>query len=302
MKFVSRGDTTVVDAYLSPILRRYVEQVQSSLGDVRLQFMQSSGGLTDAHRFQGKDAILSGPAGGIVGAAAVTQLAGFDKMIGFDMGGTSTDVTHFAGEYERVRDRGRRVRLRARSCRSTPSRRAAARSARSTAASSASAPRAPAPTRSRGYRRGGPLTVTDCNVMVGKLRPELFPAVFGPGGDQPLDTGAVIAKFAQLAAEVERATGQKKTPEAIAAGFLRIAVENMANAIKAHQCAARLRRHRIHADLLRRRRRPARLPGGRRARHAACSSTRSPACCRPTAWGSPTCARCVRRPSRSRSR
>ena len=102
MKFVSRGDTTVVDAYLSPILRRYVEQVQSALGNVRLQFMQSSGGLTDAHKFQGKDAILSGPAGGIVGAAAVTQLAGFDKMIGFDMGGTSTDVTHFAGDTARL--------------------------------------------------------------------------------------------------------------------------------------------------------------------------------------------------------
>ncbi len=234
MKFVSRGDTTVVDAYLSPILRRYVEQVQSSLGDVRLQFMQSSGGLTDAHRFQGKDAILSGPAGGIVGAAAVTQLAGFDKMIGFDMGGTSTDVTHFAGEYERAFETEvAGVRLRAPIMQIHTV--AAGGGSICTFDGSKfrvgpeSAGANPGPA---AYRRGGPLTVTDCNVMVGKLRPELFPAVFGPGGDQPLDTGAVIAKFAQLAAEVERATGQKKTPEAIAAGFLRIAVENMANAIK----------------------------------------------------------------------
>jgi len=234
MKFVSRGDTTVVDAYLSPILRRYVEQVQSSLGDVRLQFMQSSGGLTDAHRFQGKDAILSGPAGGIVGAAAVTQLAGFDRMIGFDMGGTSTDVTHFAGEYERAFETEvAGVRLRAPIMQIHTV--AAGGGSICTFDGSKfrvgpeSAGANPGPA---AYRRGGPLTVTDCNVMVGKLRPELFPAVFGPGGDQPLDTGAVIAKFARLAAEVERATGQKKTPEAIAAGFLRIAVENMANAIK----------------------------------------------------------------------
>ncbi len=234
MKFVSRGDTTVVDAYLSPILRRYVEQVQSSLGDVRLQFMQSAGGLTDAHRFQGKDAILSGPAGGIVGAAAVTQLAGFDKMIGFDMGGTSTDVTHFAGEYERAFETEvAGVRLRAPIMQIHTV--AAGGGSICTFDGSKfrvgpeSAGANPGPA---AYRRGGPLTVTDCNVMVGKLRPELFPAVFGPNGDQPLDTGAVVAKFAQLADEVERATGQRKTPEAIAAGFLRIAVENMANAIK----------------------------------------------------------------------
>jgi 5-oxoprolinase (ATP-hydrolysing) len=234
MKYVSRGDTTVVDAYLSPILRRYVEQVQSSLGNVRLQFMQSSGGLTDAHKFQGKDAILSGPAGGIVGAAAVTQLAGFDRMIGFDMGGTSTDVTHFAGEYERAFETEvAGVRLRA-PIMQIHTVAAGGGSICSFDGSkfrvgpeSAGANPGPA-----AYRRGGPLTVTDCNVMVGKLRPELFPAVFGPNGDQPLDTGAVITKFAQLAKEVERATGQKKTPEAIAAGFLRIAVENMANAIK----------------------------------------------------------------------
>jgi 5-oxoprolinase (ATP-hydrolysing) len=234
MKFVSRGDTAVVDAYLSPILRRYVEQVQSALGDVRLQFMQSSGGLTDAHKFQGKDAILSGPAGGIVGAAAVTQLAGFDRMIGFDMGGTSTDVTHFAGEYERAFETEvAGVRLRAPIMQIHTV--AAGGGSVCTFDGSKfrvgpeSAGANPGPA---AYRRGGPLTVTDCNVMVGKLRPELFPAVFGPNGDEPLDTGAVFEKFERLALDVERSTGQKKTPEAIAAGFLRIAVENMANAIK----------------------------------------------------------------------
>ncbi len=234
MKFVSRGDTAVVDAYLSPILRRYVEQVQSSLGNVRLQFMQSSGGLTDAHKFQGKDAILSGPAGGIVGAAAVTQLAGFDKMIGFDMGGTSTDVTHFAGEYERAFETEvAGVRLRAPIMQIHTV--AAGGGSICTFDGSKfrvgpeSAGANPGPA---AYRRGGPLTVTDCNVMVGKLRPELFPPVFGPSGDQPLDTCAVIDKFEAMALQVERDTGQKKSPEEIAAGFLRIAVENMANAIK----------------------------------------------------------------------
>ncbi|MBL8311914.1 MAG: hydantoinase B/oxoprolinase family protein [Burkholderiales bacterium] len=234
MKFVSRGDTTVVDAYLSPILRRYVEQVQSALGNVGLQFMQSSGGLTDAHKFQGKDAILSGPAGGIVGAAAVTQLAGFDKMIGFDMGGTSTDVTHFAGEYERAFETEvAGVRLRAPIMQIHTV--AAGGGSICTFDGSKfrvgpeSAGANPGPA---AYRRSGPLTVTDCNVMVGKLRPELFPAVFGPNGDQPLDVCAVINKFEALSLAVERATGQKKTPEQIAAGFLRIAVENMANAIK----------------------------------------------------------------------
>jgi 5-oxoprolinase (ATP-hydrolysing) len=234
MKFVSRGDTTVVDAYLSPILRRYVDQVQSALGDVRLQFMQSSGGLTDAHKFQGKDAILSGPAGGIVGAATVTQFAGFDKMIGFDMGGTSTDVAHFAGEYERAfvtEVAGVRLRAPIMQIHTV----AAGGGSICTFDGSKfrvgpeSAGANPGPA---AYRRGGPLTVTDCNVMVGKLRPELFPAVFGPNGDERLDRDVVIAKFDALAKEVERVTGQKKSSEEIAAGFLRIAVENMANAIK----------------------------------------------------------------------
>ncbi len=234
MKFVSRGDTTVVDAYLSPILCRYVNQVQSALGDVRLQFMQSSGGLTDAHKFQGKDAILSGPAGGIVGAAAVTQLAGFDKMIGFDMGGTSTDVAHFAGEYERAfvtEVAGVRLRAPIMQIHTV----AAGGGSICTfdgakfrvGPESAGANPGPA-----AYRRGGPLTVTDCNVMVGKLRPELFPAIFGVNGDEPLDVEAVKKKFVALEIDVEKATGVRKTSYEIAAGFLRIAVENMANAIK----------------------------------------------------------------------
>jgi 5-oxoprolinase (ATP-hydrolysing) len=256
MKLVSRGDTTVVDAYLSPILRRYVETVESDLlgrpresgepvssttlgsrvlgNDLRLQFMQSSGGLTDAHRFQGKDAILSGPAGGVVGAVEVSRLAGYDRIIGFDMGGTSTDVTHWAGEYERAfvtEIAG--VRLRA------PMMRIHTVAAGGGSICSFDGTRFRVGPQSAGadpgpasYRRGGPLTVTDCNVMVGKLDPALFPHVFGPGGDEPLDRDVVRARFEALAAEVERATGIRRTPQEIADGFLKIAVENMANAIK----------------------------------------------------------------------
>ena len=234
MRFVSRGDTTVVDAYLSPILRRYVDQVAQQLPGVRLQFMQSSGGLTDAHLFQGKDAILSGPAGGIVGAVQVSRRAGFEKIIGFDMGGTSTDVTHYAGVYERAFEtQVAGVRLRAPMmhihtvaagggsiCRFDGSR---------VRVGPESAGANPGPA---SYRRGGPLTVTDCNVMVGKLHPELFPAVFGPNGDQPLDADVVREKFAVLGRSVESQLGARKTAEELAAGFLRVAVDNMANAIK----------------------------------------------------------------------
>ncbi len=240
MKLVSRGDTTVVDAYLSPILRRYVRQVEDDLdggqanGAPRLQFMQSSGGLTDAHLFQGKDAILSGPAGGIVGAVEVSRLAGFDRIIGFDMGGTSTDVTHYAGEYERAFvTEVAGVRLRA------PMMRIHTVAAGGGSICSFDGARFRVGPDSAGanpgpasYRRGGPLTVTDCNVMVGKLDPALFPQVFGPGGDEPLDVDVVRRKFADLAAEVSAAAGVSRTPEAVAAGFLEIAVANMANAIK----------------------------------------------------------------------
>jgi 5-oxoprolinase (ATP-hydrolysing) len=240
MKLVSRGDTTVVDAYLSPILRRYVREVETSLAGgraetgIRLQFMQSSGGLTDAHLFQGKDAILSGPAGGIVGAVEVSRLAGFDRIIGFDMGGTSTDVTHWAGEYERAfvtEVAGVRLRAPMMSIHTV----AAGGGSICTfdgarfrvGPESAGANPGPA-----AYRRGGPLTVTDCNVMVGKIDPALFPAVFGPGGDEPLDAVIVRRKFAALAEEVTARTGRARTPEEVAEGFLKIAVENMANAIK----------------------------------------------------------------------
>ena len=244
MKIVSRGDTTVVDAYLSPILRRYVNQVSSQLaGDInnpqstinnqqslRLMFMQSNGGLTDARTFQGKDSILSGPAGGIVGAVQTSQLAGFDQIISFDMGGTSTDVAHYNGEYERTFETEiAGVRLR------TPM-----MSIHTVAAGGGSivkfdgaryrvgpesAGANPGPA---AYSKGGPLTVTDCNVMVGKLQPEFFPKVFGPDGNLPLNDQVVREKFSQLAADI----GDKRTPEAVAAGFLAIAVEKMANAIK----------------------------------------------------------------------
>jgi 5-oxoprolinase (ATP-hydrolysing) len=234
VKYVARGDTTVVDAYLSPVLRRYVEQVASQMPNVQLQFMQSNGGLTDANVFQGKDAILSGPAGGIVGMARVSESAGFKKVIGFDMGGTSTDVSHFDGEFERAFDTlvaGVRVR-------------APMMSIHTVAAGGgsilhfdgarlrvgpASAGANPGPAC---YRRGGPLTVTDANVMLGKIQPEFFPSVFGPQANQPLDAEVVRLKFQALAKEVSQSSGKSISPEHLAQGFIDIAVANMANAIK----------------------------------------------------------------------
>ncbi|MFH3478778.1 hydantoinase B/oxoprolinase family protein [Xanthobacter variabilis] len=234
MKLVGRGDTTVVDAYLSPILRRYVDQVAGELqgdgGQCRLMFMMSSGGLTDAGLFQGRDAILSGPAGGVVGCVETARIAGFGKVIGFDMGGTSTDVSHFDGEYERTFETEvAGVRMRA-----------PMMSIHTVAAGGGSilhydgarlvvgpdsAGANPGPAC---YRRGGPLAVTDANVMVGKLNPDFFPKIFGPGRDAPLDAEAVRARFAELAGRI----GDGRAPEAVADGFIRIAVENMANAIK----------------------------------------------------------------------
>jgi 5-oxoprolinase (ATP-hydrolysing) len=234
MKIVSRGDTTVVDAYLSPILRRYVDQVAGELPGTRLFFMQSNGGLTDAHRFQGKDSILSGPAGGIIGMVRTAEAAGFGRIIGFDMGGTSTDVSHYAGELEReFETQVAGVRMRA-----------PMMAIHTIAAGGGSilhfdgqryrvgpdsAGANPGPAC---YRRGGPLTVTDCNVMLGKIQPAYFPRVFGPNGDEAVDADVVQAKFAALATEIEKATGDRKTPEQVAEGFLQIAVANMANAIK----------------------------------------------------------------------
>ncbi len=281
IKLVGRGDTTVVDAYLSPILRQYVALVAGKLGaplpppgggrsaaqrpgggdsaatnvetpehptpdrlrrsdppppgeGVRLMFMMSSGGLTAAHLFQGKDAILSGPAGGVVGMAETGRTAGFDRLIGFDMGGTSTDVSHFDGEFERTFETevaGTRMR-------------APMMQIHTVAAGGGSvlhfdgarfrvgpdsAGANPGP---KCYRRGGPLAVTDANVMVGKLMPDFFPHIFGPHQDAPLDAAAVKTAFAALANEVNAALGGARTPEEIADGFIKIAVDNMANAIK----------------------------------------------------------------------
>ena len=228
MKFVSLGDTTGVDAYLSPILRRYVDQVASEMPGVKLMFMQSSGGLTDAHAFAGKDAILSGPAGGIVGMARTAEGAGHDKVIGFDMGGTSTDVSHYAGQFEReFETQVAGIRMRA-----------PMMSIHTVAAGGGSllqfdgarlrvgpqsAGANPGPA---SYRRGGPLAVTDANVLVGKVQPDFFPAVFGPEGNQRLDKQAVAERFTSLSTQMNRPA------EAIADGFLRIAVQQMANAIK----------------------------------------------------------------------
>ncbi|MCF6112653.1 hydantoinase B/oxoprolinase family protein [Mesorhizobium muleiense] len=277
IKLVGRGDTTVVDAYLSPILSRYVQTVAEELGVLsphegemaaqqpegvisegtarasnpveptppggfaatlpsrgrespRLMFMMSSGGLTAADMFQGKDALLSGPAGGVVGMVETAKLAGFDKVIGFDMGGTSTDVAHYDGDYERAFDTEvAGVRIRA------PMMRIHTVAAGGGSILHYEAGRFRAGPDSAGanpgpaaYRRGGPLAVTDANVMLGKLQPDYFPAIFGPGQDEPLDVQTVRERFAALAAEI----GDGRTPEAVAEGFVTIAVENMANAIK----------------------------------------------------------------------
>ena len=234
MKLVARGDTTVVDAYLSPILRRYVDQVARQLPGVNLQFMQSNGGLTDARTFHGKDSILSGPAGGIVGMVRASQLAGFERVIGFDMGGTSTDVSHFSGEFERVFEtQVAGVRMRA-----------PMMSIHTVAAGGGSilhfdgnryrvgpdsAGANPGPA---SYRRGGPLAVTDCNLMLGKIQPAYFPRLFGADGRQALDLDTVLGKFSEMAYQIGAATGNMPAPEQVAEGFIRIAVGNMANAIK----------------------------------------------------------------------
>lgn len=240
MKLISRGDTTVVDAYLSPLLRRYVEQVADELSrdggaGPRLMFMQSNGGLTDAGLFQGKDAILSGPAGGVVGMTRTAAMSGYTKLIGFDMGGTSTDVTHFDGEYERsFETEVAGVRMRA------PMMHIHTVAAGGGSVLQFDGARFRVGPQSAGanpgpacYRRGGPLTVTDCNVLLGKLQPKHFPKVFGPDGDEALDSEVVRQKFTALADSISAATGEAvQSPEAVAEGFLRIAVENMANAIK----------------------------------------------------------------------
>ncbi|MEM9808045.1 MAG: hydantoinase B/oxoprolinase family protein, partial [Cyanobacteria bacterium P01_D01_bin.56] len=249
MKVVSRGDTTLVDAYLSPILKRYVDRVAVDLGVMpsdgphppktggltpQLMFMQSNGGLTDAHLFRGKDSILSGPAGGVVGMVQTANLAGFQKIIGFDMGGTSTDVSHYNGEYERVFESevaGVRITAPMMAIHTVAAGGGSVLqfdgSRYRVGPESAGAHPGPAC-----YCKGGPLTVTDCNVMLGKIQPDFFPKVFGPEGNQPLDGAVVKQQFMAMAEEILQSAGDQRSPEQVAAGFLAIAVENMANAIK----------------------------------------------------------------------
>ncbi|WP_069173180.1 hydantoinase B/oxoprolinase family protein [Streptomyces griseus] len=234
IKLVPRGDTTVVDAYLSPILRRYVEEVAAELSGIRLMFMQSSGGLREAAHFRGKDAVLSGPAGGVVGMVRTSEQAGYDRVIGFDMGGTSTDVSHYAGEFERelgTQVAGVRMRAPMMSIHTVAAGGGSILhfDGRRYQVGPDSAGADPGPAC---YRRGGPLTVTDANVMLGRIRPAHFPAVFGPDGDLPLDEDVVREGFEELAHEVATATGQPRTAAEVAAGFLEIAVLNMANAVK----------------------------------------------------------------------
>jgi len=235
IKLVGRGDTVLADAYLSPVLRAYVDGLGEALGeDADMLFMQSNGGLTRGDLFRGKDAVLSGPAGGIVGLARTAEQAGFGEVIGFDMGGTSTDVSHYAGSYERDNEaRVAGVRLRA------PMMRIHTIAAGGGSICSVvdgrfrvgpeSAGAVPGPAC---YRRGGPLTITDCNVMLGKVQPDFFPSLFGPRGDQPLDRDAVEARFADICAQVEAQTGRVMSAQDAAQGFIAVAVASMANAIK----------------------------------------------------------------------
>ncbi len=236
MKLVPRGDTTVVDAYLSPILGRYVDGIARQLPGVRLMFMQSNGGLREAAHFRGKDAVLSGPAGGVVGMARSSAEAddGYDRVIGFDMGGTSTDVSHYAGSFERIfgsEVAGVRMRAPMMNIHTVAAGGGSVLhfDGRRYRVGPDSAGAVPGPAC---YRRGGPLTVTDANVMLGRVQPAHFPAVFGPDGDQPLDAATVRERFVRLAEEAAEATGDRRGPEEVAAGFLDIAVLNMANAVK----------------------------------------------------------------------
>ena len=234
IRFVSRGDTTVVDAYLSPVLRHHARSLRDALGQTPLQFMKSDGTLTDADHFQGRDAILSGPAGGIVSCMRTAQLAGFDRVIGFDMGGTSTDVSHFRGDFERSSETvvaGIRMRI--------PMLQIHTVAAGGGSCLDFDGSRFRVGPRSAGanpgptcYRRGGPLTVTDCNVLLGKLQPDFFPAVFGEDAASPLDRDAVVSAFAELTETIRRQTSDRRDALDVAEGYLRIAVDNMANAIK----------------------------------------------------------------------
>ena len=238
MKFVSSGETTVVDAYLSPVLKRYIDMITKKLdesgGKTQLLFMQSGGGLTDSRYFRGRDCILSGPAGGIVGAVRTSEMSGFKNIITFDMGGTSTDVAHYSGEYERSFETelaGVHLRSPMLHIHTVAAGGGSVLHFDSgrfrTGPDSAGSDPGPAC-----YRKGGPLTVTDCNLMLGRIQPDHFPHVFGPEANMPLDTNIVVRKFEELAKEVAEFTGEDYSPEKVAEGFLKVAVENMANAIK----------------------------------------------------------------------
>ncbi|MEU0471872.1 hydantoinase B/oxoprolinase family protein [Streptomyces olivaceus] len=233
-RLVLRGDTAVVDAYLSPVLREYVRDVSRELPGVPLMFMQSNGGLTAADHFRGSSAVLSGPAGGVVGMAGLSQQAGHDRVVGFDMGGTSTDVSHYAGEFDRVpvtHIGGVRLQVPMLDIQTVAAGGGSVlrfdHGRYQVGPDSAGARPGPAC-----YRAGGPLTVTDANVMLGRIPPAHFPHVFGPGGDQPLDETVVRREFTDLAARIHRATGDRRTPEEVAEGFLRVAVANVAAAVK----------------------------------------------------------------------
>ncbi|MEZ5335737.1 MAG: hydantoinase B/oxoprolinase family protein [Methanolobus sp.] len=238
MKLISSGETTVVDAYLSPVLKRYINMISSTLeaggNNTKLMFMQSNGGLVEASRFRGKDCILSGPAGGIVGAVETSEMAGFEKLVTFDMGGTSTDVAHYSGEYERSFETEiagvhlRSPMLHIHTVAAGGSSILHFEAGRFTVGPD-SAGSEPGPAC---YRKGGPLTITDCNLMLGKINPKYFPHVFGHSADMPLDSDVVREKFTKLAAEVSDFTGEAHCAEQVAEGFLKIAIENMANAIK----------------------------------------------------------------------
>ena len=234
IRLVGRGDTTVADAYLSPLLLRYIQGLRQELGNTRLMFMQSSGGLTSADFFRGRDSILSGPAGGVVGMVRTGEIAGIDRLIGFDMGGTSTDVSLFDGDFERAQDNliaGVRIRAPMMKIHTVAAGGGSVLhytdGRMQVGPMSAGANPGPAC-----YRRGGPLTVTDINVLLGRIQPEHFPRVFGPGGDQPLDSDAVKTGFAELTERINAEAGTQYSPEQAAEGFLHIAVNRMATAIK----------------------------------------------------------------------
>ena len=234
IKWVSRGETTVLDAYLSPVLNKYLHYLQSQLGNARLLCMQSNGGLISAQQFAGKDSVLSGPAGGIVGVVKTAVEAGYEKLISFDMGGTSTDVAHYAGEYERSFEStiaGVRIRLPLLAIHTVAAGGGSVVQYRDKRyqVGPESAGSNPGPAC---YRRQGPLTVTDCNVMLGRIQPDFFPAVFGKEGNESLDKNIVEEKFAQLANDINQDNDIQQDALDVAQGFLKIAVDNMANAIK----------------------------------------------------------------------